>query len=106
MTIRDGNWELFSHDPHTGKTVWRYFDGMATHYRTDMPVDNIISDNRAAQADLAGKAQQDGVGDLVARIPLNVAFQQLGDAMHDQAYLSRWLNDSDNAAWRVKEGRL
>lgn len=107
MTIRDENgWELFNHEPQTGRTVWRYFDGEATHFRTDYPVDKILDANKADQADLAGKKWGDG--QRVASIPLNVYFEQLNEASRqgDDKYLSRWLNDSDNAAFRVKEGRV
>ena len=34
-------------------------------------------------------------------VGLNTAIQQ-----GDKGYLSRWLNDSDNRAWRTKDGRV
>lgn len=107
MTITDGPWQLWKHDPHTGVTTWMYFDGERRHWRTDYPVENIISDNRMLAAERAGKRHVEGVGELVARVPLNIAFEQLNEAARqkDSGYLSRWLNDGDNAAWRVRGGR-
>lgn len=106
MRITDGNWELFSHDEKMGRTVWRYFDGQATHYRTDQRVDKILQDNAAAKSDMSGKAW--GGGQRVASIPLNVYFDKLAEATRqgDQNYISKWLNDSENAAFRTFEGRV
>lgn len=107
MTIRDENgWELFEHDKLTGRTVWRLYDGEHTHFRTDYPVQQIIDDNQKAQAELRGKRW--GAGQRVASIPLNVYFDKLAEAsrQNDDTYISRWLNDGDNAAFRVKEGRV
>jgi hypothetical protein len=107
MKVRDENgWELVSHDERMGRTVWSYYDGQATHYRTDYRVDNIVNDNKVAQAELAGKRWGDG--QRIASIPLNVYFDQLEQAHKegDDKYVSRWLNDGDNAAFRVKEGRV
>ena len=106
MRIKDGDWELFDHDPRSGRTVWRLFDGAATHYRTDYPVDKILQDNAAAKSDMSGKGW--GEGQRVASIPLNVYFDKLAEATRqgDQNYISKWLNDSDNAGFRTFEGRV
>jgi len=106
MTIRDGNWELFSHDPHLGRTVWRFFDGQATHFRTDYAVDNIIKDNKAIKNEMAGQSW--GGGKRIASIPLNTFFEQFNEAhlQDDEKYMSRWLNDGDNAAFRTFEGTV
>ena len=106
MAIRDGNWTLYDHEPKTGRTVWHWFDGEKHHFHTDYPVDQLVQDNKAARNDLSG-ANWDG-GQRVASIPLNIFFEQLDQAhaQGDTRYLSRWLNDSDNAAFRTFEGRV
>lgn len=106
MAIRDGDWELFDYDPTTGRSVWHWFDGEKLHQRTDYPVDQILQDNTAARNDLAGRNW--GEGQRIASIPLNIFYDQLGEAhaQGDKKYLSRWLNDGDNAGFRTFEGRV
>ncbi len=106
MTIKDGDWELKSYDHVTGRSVWSYFDGQATHFRTDYPVENILKNNQIARTELSDDNW--GNGRRVASIPLNVYFDQLKEAQdqQDNTYLSKWLNDSDNAAFRTREGRV
>jgi hypothetical protein len=107
MTIRDENgFELVSHDEKLGRTVWKYFDGEKTVYRTDYRTDQIVADNKAHLLDSAG--QKWGGGRRVASIPLNIYFEQLAEAQNqkDEKYMSKWLNDSDNAAFRCFGGRV
>lgn len=108
MIIRDGDWLLFDHDPKMGRTVWRRDNGDGTStFRTDYAVDPTV-DMNTAQRNLA---QQGWSGDWhhVASVPMALAFGDgMGQALRekDDAYVSRWLNDSDNRAWRTKEGRV
>jgi len=106
VAVRDGAFELFDWDPRTGVSVWRAYDGEKYVYRTDTPFDP--GDNQRAQAQVAGQRWREGVGERVAEIPLNVVYEQLGNAARekDTGYIKRFLNDSDNAKFRVKEGRL
>lgn len=106
MAIRDGDWELFDYDFRTGKSTWRLFDGEKTHFRTDYPVTATIDGNAQERAE-AGNAWK-GDYHRIASIPLNIFFDQLVEAnlQHDDKFISRWLNDSDNRAWRTKEGRV
>ncbi|GHA15171.1 hypothetical protein GCM10007989_07410 [Devosia pacifica] len=107
--IRDGDWELFSWDPQSGRTVWIMEEGGMTHVRTDYPVASLIEENAARR-----NATPDGwKGDYhhIASVPLNLLHDEntgLHEAfLHgDQKHVSRWLNDSDNAAWRTKEGNV
>ncbi|PDT82930.1 hypothetical protein [Sinorhizobium sp. BJ1] len=107
MTIRDGDWELFDYDFQTGRSVWRYFDGEKTTFRTDYPVDNVISQNQ----EVRNEASRAWAGDWhrVASIPLNVAHDSGLVQAHsegDDRYVKRFLNSSDNRAWRTKDGHL
>lgn len=109
MAIRDGDWELIEWDARTGRTVWSMFDGEKVVIRTDYPVAQTLRENAAIR-----NATPDGwKGDWhrVASVPLNLLYDDnlgLNKAAQqgDDEYLSRWLNDSDNRAWRTKEGRV
>lgn len=107
MPVRDGDWTLFDYDFATGRQVWSLQnpDGSTT-FRTDYPAQATVDIN-TAQRNLAGKGW---AGDYhhVASIPLNVFWDQIAQASRegDDKYVSRWLNDSDNRAWRTKEGRV
>lgn len=109
MTIKDGDWELISYDYATGRSVWSYFDGEKTTLRTDYPVQATISENTA----IRNAAQKAWKGDyhLIASIPLNILHDENTGLMKahsegDDKYVSRWLNDGQNRAWRTKEGTV
>lgn len=109
MRVTDENgWELVNHNPKTGATTWHYFDGERNHYRTDYVVDEILAGNKAAQAEFASREMTEGLGDPVASVPLNVFFDTLMEPMRegDDRAVKRWLNDSDNSAWRAREGQV
>ena len=109
MAIKDGDWELLEWDARTGRTVWSMFDGQKIVIRTDTPVAASIEENT-----LVRNATQDGwKGDYhrIASVPMQLLYDDnlgLNKAVQqgDDAYLSRWLNDSDNRAWRTKDGRV
>lgn len=107
MTIRDGDWELVNYDHFTGRSVWRLFNGQETVYRTDYPVAGLIEQNLLERND----APKDWKGDWhkVGSVPLNMAYDSgLVEAFnqHDDKWISRMLNNSDNRAWRTKEGTV
>ena len=109
MVIRDGDWRLFDYDFRSGRSVWMLEDGNKTIFRTDYPMQATLSENAALRNE-AGKAWK-GDWHRIASIPLNIAFDEDLGLMkaHEQGdtkYLSRWLNDSDNRAFRVKEGNV
>lgn len=105
--IRDGDWRLFDYDFETGRQTWvtTNDDGSQT-FRTDYPAQPTIDVN-TAQRNLA---QPGWAGDYhhVASIPPDIYFQQLAEASRqkDDRYISKWLNDSDNSAWRTKHGNV
>lgn len=107
MKIKDGDWTLFDYDIKLGRQVWvlHNSDGSMT-FRTDYEVKPTIDINQAQR----NLAQPGWAGDYhhVASIPLNIYHDQLAEASRqgDDKHLSRWLNDSDNRAWRTKEGRI
>lgn len=104
--IKDGDFTLVDWDPASGRTVWHYFDGEKTVVRTDYPVTATVAENQLCRNE-AGNAWK-GDWHRVASVPLNIYYDQLhaAEQQGDEKYVSRWLNDSDNRAWRTKEGRL
>ncbi|ABR60658.1 hypothetical protein GOC91_23300 [Sinorhizobium medicae] len=107
MIIRDGSWSLYDYDQMTGRSVWHYFDGEKDVFRVDYPVDNLMSEN----AGIRNSAERAWKGDWhrVASIPLNVAHGAGLVQAHsegDDRFVKRFLNNSDNRAWRTKEGHL
>lgn len=105
--IYDGSWYLVDHNAKLGRTVWALDNGDgSTTYRTDYQVDPTVEINKAQR----NLAQPDWKGDYhhIASIPVNMFWDQLAEASRqgDDKYLSKWLNDSDNRAWRTKEGRV
>lgn len=105
--IRDGDWRLFDYDHQTGRQVWAFHhDDGRTTLRTDYPVQDTVDANQVQR----NLAQNNWKGDYhqVASIPQNIFHEQLAEAnrQSDEKFISKWLNDSDNAAWRTKEGRV
>jgi hypothetical protein len=110
MAIREGDWELDHELSIIGvRYVWKRWDGQQLTVRTDYPVDNIIAANTAERNDTSGR--HFGEISKVASIPiglLNDPKTGLSEAFRQQdiGFLKRWLNDSDNAAFRTHEGHL
>ncbi len=106
----DGKWMLESDNPLLGIRVYRletedHIVRRKEYYRADA----LASHNAEARAANAGTRWGDG--QVVASIPLNVLFNPqsgLFEAMRtgDDKYVNRWLNDSDNAKFRTREGKL
>ena len=105
--IRDEDgFELLEFDPATGRTLWKYFDGEKIIFSTRYPANSLIKSNAESRAHFAG--QRHGDWSRVASIPLNVAHDSgLVEAMsqHDDKFISRFLNDGSNRAWRTREGQ-
>lgn len=105
--IRDGSWTLYDYDFQTGRSVWHYFDGEKDVFRVDYPVETLINENQAVR----NVAEKSWSGDWhrVASIPLNVVHDSGLVQAHtegDDKFVKRFLNSSDNRAWRTKEGTL
>ncbi|AGA64771.1 hypothetical protein B488_07790 [Liberibacter crescens BT-1] len=107
MVIADGSWKLFLYDPLTGRTVWQYSDGQQDVYRIDTPVDGILEQNKECRNEQFGKKA--GEWRRVASIPTGLLrSSHLLQAYNDgnDRWVKRWLNDSDNRAWRSSEGTV
>jgi hypothetical protein len=107
VIIRDGDWTLFSSDIKRGKTVWVRTEPDGSHtYRTDYDVTRTIETNRE-QRNISGNSWS-GDYHMIASVPLNVFHDQLAEASRqgDEKFISKWLNDSNNRAWRTKDGNV
>lgn len=109
MAVRDGDWTLFEWDPATGRTVWQMFDGEKVVFRIDTPVQSTLDENAIARN--ATPAGWKGDYHRIASVPMQLLYDEnlgLNKAIQqgDDKYVSRFLNDSDNRAWRVKEGNV
>lgn len=107
MAIRDGNWELDHQLSIVGvRYAWKLFDGEKMIVRFDYPVDPLIKSNQMFQNEQHGRF---GEFERVASIPVGL-YHSSGYAeaarQGDKAWMNRWLNDSDNAAWRVRGGQI
>lgn len=105
--IKDGNWTLWAYDTDTGRSIWStWIDGKIT-FKVDTPVSQIIEANTINRN--ADQPHRMGEFVRIASLPLNEFHERgLAEALSekDDSYVSRWLNDSDNAAWRTREGNF
>jgi hypothetical protein len=108
MPIQDEDgFELIDFDPHMQRSIWAYYDGEKTIIKTTYATDDTIEEN----THMRNTARPDWAGDYhrIASIPLNIAHDSgFVDAMtqRDDAFMKRFLNDGDNAAWRTKSGTV
>lgn len=108
MRITDGGWELDHELSIPGqRAVWKMWDGEALHIRTDYPTTQLMQENADARAEAAGTR----MGDMArqASVPLNIYHASgLSEAndQQDRKFISKWLNDSDNAKFRTREARV
>lgn len=109
MTIRDGDWTLLKWDAKTGCSTWRRENGDGTFtIRSDQPVDEIVRENEFTRNATAGNRMGDFV--KVASIPNKMFWDDKtgmreGFLNGDQKYMSKWLNDGDNRAFRSFESK-
>ncbi|KGB27696.1 hypothetical protein GS16_02370 [Candidatus Liberibacter solanacearum] len=104
MDIYDGSWKLISYDPETGRTIWYLSDNQRDVYRIDYPVSQLLDLNQACAVS-AGKKRGDW--QRIASVPLSILRSSHLLQAHsegDDQWVSKWLNNRDNASWRTSEG--
>lgn len=107
MDIWDGAWKLMEHDPASGRCVWMTIEDGQYVFRVDQPLDAIFTANR--EAEIATQGQRFGDWNRIGSVPLHLAYQNgLDDAIEqqDQAFVSRFFNDSDNKKFRTSRGKV
>ena len=101
-----GKWKLISYDPVARKKHWIMEDEKTVVSKVETEVEEIIEDNKASFNDSEGKRWGDGK--VVASIDLPTYYQKIVPAKQagDDAYIKRFLNDSDNRAYRTFKGTI
>lgn len=100
---------FFEHDPEIGRTVWLVFNdkGELKGAHVEQNVDALVAQN--AEAEKATHGQKFGDWNRAASVPLTflekTGLDQAIDA-RDQRYISKILNDSDNAGFRTSRGKV
>ena len=103
---------FFDTNPLTGATEWFHYDPDTDGFviETVQDVEPLIEVNKALHNDTPLRW---GEWNLVAQIPSVIVMElakqgimsQAG-AILDEARMKRWLNDSDNLAFRARHGRV
>lgn len=106
-----GDWKFLDRNPVTG--IVRYVldmgDGTSV-MRTEYPyTEELLAINAESQVNNLNTRWGDGK--VVASIPMNVLFNAemgLSEAISegDDAFLNKWLNNSDHSKFRTRGGRL
>ena len=99
-------WTLMYRDPLTGKELWHIYQDGVHIFETREQVTDVVEANKVDYNE--GMGQRFGEGQKVASIPLHHYYANLDEAagQDDWGYISKWLNNSDNRAWRTFPGRL
>jgi len=104
--IRDGAWRLVDFDPASGRSIWHTLGEAGEDvFRVDMPADATIEANKAEFNATMG--ERFGDWRRIASMPAGHFFETgLAEAARqgDDAFMSRWLNDADNRAFRTFRG--
>lgn len=106
--IYDANgFSLFGKDDQTLTRVWIKHDNGQMIFRVDQDVTQITDVNTAVRNETSNKGFGDWV--RVASVPLSLMEKSgLTDAKAngDDRWISNWLNDGDNRAFRTHEGQF
>lgn len=107
LEYTDDGWCVVYRDPQMGREIHALDEGDVMRVREVVDVEGLVNENAAIRGELAGTRYGDGLS-LAARVPINVFHNRLSEAMKqgDDEYVRRWLNDSDHAKFRVRDGRI
>lgn len=101
---------LFSYDPETGTTKWFYFDDVTDEVtlETSRDVEDLIEQNKISMNAHDERAPwADETHNRVASIPDFMYYEmKAAGKIDDQAFMTRWLHDKDNACFRTRPGRI
>lgn len=104
----EGDWVLFDENPALGIKRYRLELGngqavMRTEYHRTEALFDANNDDA-----IASNGTRWGDGQIVARIPLNVFWRDLSEAMKngDDGYIDGYLNDIDHSRFRTRGGKL
>lgn len=100
-------WNLMSFDPVTEQATYSKWEDGRYMVATSRPVGGTLRFTKEARS--VGRTDWQGDFHHVANIPANMFFNSdlhRASAEDDEGYIRRWLNDSENAGWRSKEGTI
>ena len=100
---------FFDANPDKGITrTWHYNeDTDEATIQTTQDLTAVIEANKRDFAVTDNKANWKGEWHHVASIPESVYFQLKAEGkLDDQAYMKKWLNDSDNQYFRTRAGKI
>ena len=99
---------FFSKDDDQGITRTFHFDDETNQatIQTQQDVTAIIEENKQEYAQVDERARW-GEWSRVASIPMSIYFQLKAEGkLEDEAYMKRWLNDSNNQFFRTRSGKV
>lgn len=103
-------WVLVAHNPDLGTKTYHLDlgNGQIVERREYYMDAELVEQNKALLNESEGQGW--GNGRVVARVPMSVLFDPngLGGALqnNDDAYVKKFLNNSDNGHWRTFKGQL
>ena len=102
------DWVLVSDDPINGVRVWEFdLDDTQTIVRTEYYAAEPFMDMNAEQMKSSDGARW-GDGRVVASVPLHIWAREIAPRLRDgnDGSIKRWLNDTDNQAFRTFRGSI
>lgn len=99
---------LFKRDPEAATTSWFHYDHADDTYtiETVQDVDAILEATKRVRNATDERARWQH-HTPVAEVPMAIYARWLRTGAHkDQAYMTKWLNDADNKAFRYRSGRV
>lgn len=99
---------FFDADPLTGSHTLYHYDHADDTFSFEEVLDaqNIVDTNRALHNDATDRGWKGDIH-LVASLPLPIWFKLKKEGiLDDQRAFRRWLNDSSNAAFRTRPGKV
>lgn len=102
------SWRHFNAD--TAMAIRRYWqdepDGGVT-VATEQDVEAVVDNARAMYGQHSPRSRWTGDMHQVATIPLTIFMELHRQGIaQDQRALRKWVNNSDNSAWRTRPGRI
>lgn len=106
--VDERGFELVRCDPEAGKSLWMKVepDGQVI-FEEIVQLDPLFRSNEILRSEQFNQRWDDGK--IAASLPLEYAFSSgymEATKQGDKAWIKRFLNDSENAKFRTKEGRI
>jgi hypothetical protein len=105
--IYDGDWRLIGYDPELDRSMWMIMeDDGGMHIQVRYGVNAVLAANRQAFNEAPKRF---GDWARIASIPFPIYYSSGLDqaiAGEDKKFISKFLNSSDNRAWRTRGGKI